>query len=37
MQEIKSLKNEVDELKKSMKLTQNDLEERVANVVVKYL
>ena len=37
MKEIKSLKNEVDELKKSMKLTQNDLEERVANVVVKYL
>ena len=34
MQEIKSLKKEVDELKKSMKLTQTDLEERVANVVV---
>ena len=34
MQEIKSLKNEVDELKKSMKFTQNDLEKRVTNVVV---
>ena len=32
MQEIKSLKNEVNELKKSTKFTQNDLEERVNNV-----
>ena len=32
MQGIKSLKNEVNELKKSMEFTQNDLEERVNNV-----
>ena len=32
MQEIKYLKNEVNELKKSMEFTQNDLEERVNNV-----
>ena len=32
MQEIKSLKNEVNELKKSMEFTQNDLKERVNNV-----
>ena len=32
MQEIKSLKNKVNELKKTMELTQNDLEERVNNV-----
>ena len=32
MQEIKSLKNEVNELKKSREFTQNDLEERVNNV-----
>ena len=32
MQEIKSLKNEVNELKKSMEFTQIDLEERVNNV-----
>ena len=32
MQEIKSLKNEVNELKKCMEFTQNDLEERVNNV-----
>ena len=32
MQEIKSLKNEVNELKKSMEFTQTDLEERVNNV-----
>ena len=32
MQEIKSVKNEVNELKKSMEFTQNNLEERVNNV-----
>ena len=32
MQEIKCLKNKVNELKKSMEFTQNDLEERVNNV-----
>ena len=32
MQEIKSLKNEVNELKKSTEFTQNDLEERVNKV-----
>ena len=32
IQEIKSFKNEVNELKKSMEFTQNDLEERVNNV-----
>ena len=32
MQEIKSLKNEVNELRKSMEITQNDLEGRVDNV-----
>ena len=32
MQEIKSLKNEVNDLKKSMEFTHNDLEERVNNV-----
>ena len=32
MQEIKSLKNEVNELKKSMEFTQNDLEEIGNNV-----
>ena len=32
MQGIKSLKNEVNELKKSMEFTQNDLEERVNNI-----
>ena len=32
MQEIKSLKNEVNELKESMEFAQNDLEERVNNV-----
>ena len=32
MQGIKSLKNEVNELKKSMKFTENDLEEKVNNV-----
>ena len=32
MQEIKSLKNEVNELKESMEMAQNDLEERVNNV-----
>ena len=32
MQEIKSLKNEVSELKKSSEFTQSDLEERVNNV-----
>ena len=32
MQEIKSLKNEVNELKKSMEFTPNDLGERVNNV-----
>ena len=32
MQEIKSFKNEVNELKKSMEFTQNDLEERANNV-----
>ena len=32
MQKIKSLKNEVNELKKSIEFTQNDLEERVNNV-----
>ena len=32
MQEIKSLKNEVNELKKSMEFTQNDLKERVNKV-----
>ena len=32
MQEIKSLKNEVNELKKSTEFAQNDLEERVNNV-----
>ena len=32
MQEIKSLKYEVNELKKSMEFTQNDLGERVNNV-----
>ena len=32
MQEIKSLKNEVSELKKSTEFTQSDLEERVNNV-----
>ena len=32
MQEIKSLKNDVNELKKSMEFTQNNLEERVNNV-----
>ena len=31
MQDIKSFKNEVNELKKSMEFTQNDLEERVNN------
>ena len=35
MQEIKSLKNEVNELKKSMEFAQNDLEERVNNVEEK--
>ena len=34
MQEIKSLKNKVNELKQSMEFTQNDLEERVNNVEV---
>ena len=29
MHEIKSLKNEVNELKRSMEFTQNDLEEKV--------
>ena len=32
MQEIKSFKNEVNELKKSMEFTQKDLEERANNV-----
>ena len=32
MQEIKSSKNEVNELKKSLEFTQNDLEERVNNL-----
>ena len=32
MQEMKSLKNEVNDLKKRMEFTQNDLEERVNNV-----
>ena len=32
MQEIKSLKNEVNELKKSTEFVQSDLEERVNNV-----
>ena len=32
MQEIKSLKNEASELKKSTEFTQSDLEERVNNV-----
>ena len=32
MQEIKSLKNEVNELKKSTEFVQDDLEERVNNV-----
>ena len=32
MQKIKSLKHEVNELKKSMEFTQNDLEVRVNNV-----
>ena len=32
MQEIKSLKNEVNEFKKSMEFTQNDLEERGNNI-----
>ena len=32
MQEIKGLKNEVNESKKSMEFTQNDLKERVNNV-----
>ena len=32
MQEIKSFENEINELKKSMEFTQNDLEERVNNV-----
>ena len=32
MQVVKSLKNEVNEFKKSMEFTQNDLEERVNNV-----
>ena len=32
MQEIKSLTNELNELKRSMEFTQNDLEERVKNV-----
>ena len=32
MQEIKSLKNKGNQLKKSMEFTQNDLEERVNNV-----
>ena len=32
VQEIKSLKNEVSELKKSTEFTQSDLEERVNNV-----
>ena len=32
MQEIKSLKNEVNDLKKSMEFTHHDLEERVNNV-----
>ena len=35
MQKIKSLKNEVNELKKSMQFTQNNLEERVNNVEEK--
>ena len=35
MQEIKSSKNEVNELQKSMEFTQNDLEERVNNVEEK--
>ena len=32
MQEMKSLKNEVNVLKKRMEFTQNDMEERVNNV-----
>ena len=32
MQETKSSKNEVNELKKSLEFTQNDLEERVNNL-----
>ena len=32
MQEMKSLKNEVNDLKKRMEFTQNDMEERVNNV-----
>ena len=32
MQEIKSLKNDLNKLKKSMEFTQNDLEERVNNI-----
>ena len=32
MQEIKSLKNDLNKLKKSTEFTQNDLEERVNNI-----
>ena len=32
MQEIKSLKNEVNKLEKKMEFTKNDLEEKVNNV-----
>ena len=32
MQEMKSLKNEVNDIKKRMEFTQNDMEERVNNV-----
>ena len=32
MQEIESLKNDLNKLKKSMEFTQNDLEERVNNI-----
>ena len=32
MQEVKSLKNEVNELKKSMEVNQNGLKERVNDV-----
>ena len=31
MKEVKSLKQEVNDLKESMKFTQNDLEEKVAD------
>ena len=36
MKEIKTLKQEVNDLKESIELTQNDLEEKVADVEKNY-